>query len=243
MEERAEVPVWEWEFRGCWLQLLQHVCVCIGQVAGKVKNSSSEQGCRTQDSCHPTSTWLGVSQTRRLTEGFALWILPFHVALEGEGDVLWETLLWGPPGSSHPYRLRRANDGDFCHWEQNLTLSSVCGDVWQVNGTLPALQRAAAHQQLWWHLIPLKTSHASDNTHSSEAFKVFLALCSTTEIILCANQLQLVIPIGLPKIREAPWGTSALFPQCWKDSLWEETSFLSSKPLLLQFNSILVLSV
>lgn len=25
----------------------------------------------------------------------------------------------------------------------------VCEDVWQVNGTLAALQRAAAHQKLW----------------------------------------------------------------------------------------------
>lgn len=67
----------------------------------------------------------------------------------GEEDLLWEAPLWGSPGSSHPYRLRRASDGDFCLWGQNLTQSSVCGDVWQVYGTLPALQRAAAHQQLW----------------------------------------------------------------------------------------------
>lgn len=65
--ERAAVLIWEWEFRGV-LVAAANICVCIGQVVGKVENSSLEQGCRTQDSCHPTSTWLGASQTRRLME-------------------------------------------------------------------------------------------------------------------------------------------------------------------------------
>lgn len=149
-------------------------------------------------------SWLETSSVDR----FAFWLLPFLVVLAGGGEWALGHLRYGP-------LLRAHVSTGLVEWVmemyyfrgKNLTMENktMCLRVlgWCLATWHPlVIQMAAAWYQLWWHLIPLKTSPAGNNIHLSEAFKIVLALCSTAQFIFCVNKLQLGIPIGSPKTRE-----------------------------------------
>lgn len=134
MEGRAAVPIWEWEFRGM-LVAASAARLCL-YVSGQVESSSLEQGCRTHNSCWSRgvehTTQLNASQTRRLRESRKICLVDPSFPCGPGGCALGDVDM-----GSHPRRLRRANDGDFHFWGQNLRgkQNKVCGDVWQVNDT------------------------------------------------------------------------------------------------------------
>lgn len=113
MEKKAAVLIWQWEFRGM-LVAAPAARLCLYRTGGR-KRGELILGAGLKNTGLLSPSWvLPRPGDLGKAERFALWILPFPVVLAGEGDVLWETSIRSPSGSSHPYSLRRASDGDFC---------------------------------------------------------------------------------------------------------------------------------